>query len=134
MIQKMPAPIQRIVLLSILLLFFAVPHTLEDFATGEPAEAGVPAAVLALVVSAVLAGQAAGLYWLGRGERRGILAHLGVGLFWPVAAGVAQLPSVVSAEPYRSGFISEAYVWGILTVGVLLFASALIALRSSRNV
>ena len=32
---------QRVVILSLLLLFFTLPHTLEDFATGEPAQAGV---------------------------------------------------------------------------------------------
>ena len=40
---------QRVVVLSLLLLFFTIPHTLEDFATGEPAEAGVPAPLLSLV-------------------------------------------------------------------------------------
>jgi len=57
--------------LSFALLYFAVPHTLEDFAVGEPAEAGVPAVVLSLVVATIFAIQAAGLYWLGSGARRG---------------------------------------------------------------
>ena len=31
----------RILVLSLLLFFFALPHTLEDFSTGEPAKQGV---------------------------------------------------------------------------------------------
>jgi hypothetical protein len=50
--------VRWVVILSILLLFFSVPHTLEDFATGEPGNAGIPAPVLSFVVSTVLALQA----------------------------------------------------------------------------
>ncbi len=35
-----------VVILSLLLFFFTVPHTLEDFALGEPARNGVPAPAL----------------------------------------------------------------------------------------
>lgn len=41
--------------LSLLLIFFALPHTLEDFATGEPAKAGAPEFVLAYVISGMFA-------------------------------------------------------------------------------
>lgn len=111
---KPTAMVRRVVILSILLLFFSVPHTLEDFATGEPGKAGIPAPVLSLVVATVLALQALGLYWLGQKQRRGFSVHVGVGLFWPVASGVAQLPTILSGVPYRSGFISVLYVGGIL--------------------
>ena len=108
------ALVRTVVILSILLLFFSVPHTLEDFATGEPGRAGIPAPVLSLVVATVLALQALGLYWLGQKQRQGFFVQAGVGLFWPVASGVAQLPTILSGVPYRSGFISILYVGGIL--------------------
>ena len=120
---------QRIVFLSLLLIFFTIPHTLEDFATGEPAKAGVPAPILSLVVSAVFFLQTLGLYWVGQKQRRGIFIHLGIGLFWPVASGFAQLPTILSEATYRSGAISIFYVAGIIIVGVLLFISALFSLR-----
>jgi hypothetical protein len=120
---------QRIVFLSLLLLFFTIPHTLEDFATGEPAKAGVPAPVLSLVVSTVFFLQALGLYWLGQKQRRGLFIHLGIGLFWPVASGFAQLPTILSEATYRSGAISIFYVAGMIIVGVLLFISTLLSLR-----
>ncbi len=120
--------IQRVVILSLLLLFFTIPHTLEDFATGEPAEAGIPAPLLSLVVSIVFFLQALGLYWLGQKRRRGLLVHVGIGLFWPVASGFAQLPTILNEAPYRSGVISVFYVASMIVVGILLFISALISL------
>ena len=124
--------VRWVVVLSILLLFFSVPHTLEDFATGEPGKAGIPAPVLSLVVATVLALQALGLYWLGQKQRRGLVVQAGVGLFWPVASGVAQLPTILSGVPYRSGFISVLYVGGIIVIGVLLLVFSIAALLQTR--
>ena len=125
--------LRRIVILSILLLYFTVPHTLEDFATGEPGKAGIPAPAISFVVSTIFSLQALGLYWLGQKKRRGLLAQAGVGLFWPLASAFAQLPSIINERPYRSGFISVAYVVGIIVTGVLLFFFSLKALLSIEN-
>jgi hypothetical protein len=119
---------QGVVLLSLLLLFFTVPHTLEDFATGQPAEAGVPAALLALVISIIFSLQGLGLFWLGQNRRRGLFVHVGIGLFWPIASGIAQLPTILSGTPYRSGAISILYVGGMIVVGILLCISSIISL------
>ena len=125
--------IRNVVILSILLFFFSVPHTLEDFATGEPVRAGIPAPVLSLVVATIFGFQALGLYWLGQEKRRGFWVHIVVGLFWPLASGVAQLPTILSGVPYREGFISVFYVGGIIVVGLLLFLFSINALRSNKN-
>lgn len=124
----------RIVLLSLLLMFFAIPHTLEDFALGEPAKAGVPIAALALVIALLVALQALGIYWLGQGQHRGAVVHLLIGLFWPVASGMAQLPIILSGAPYRFGAISLLYVGGMIVVGVLVFGAALAALVEKKTV
>ena len=128
-ITNLPRWQQRVLILSLLLLFFTLPHTLEDFATGEPAKAGVPAPVLSLVVSTMFFVQALGLFLLGRGQRSGLFAHLAVGLFWPIASGIAQLPTILNGTPYRAGAISVIYVVGIILIGVLLLFSAINALR-----
>ncbi|UCD98177.1 MAG: hypothetical protein JSV42_14635 [Chloroflexota bacterium] len=124
---------RRVVILSILLIFFSLPHTLEDFATGEPVRAGIPAPVLSLVVATIFSLQALGLYWLGQANRKGFLVHILVGLFWPLASGLAQLPTILSGVPYREGFISVFYVGGIIVVGLLLFFFSINALRSDIN-
>ncbi len=128
-----PRDRRSVVALSLLLLFFAIPHTLEDFATGEPAEAGVPATVLSLVVALIFSIQALGLYWLGEGRRRGLFVHLGVGLFWPIASGVAQVPAILEDGPYREGTVSVMFVAGLIVVGALVVLSAWRALRRGQS-
>ena len=124
---------RRVVLLSLLLFFFTVPHTLEDFAIGQPAEAGIPAPVLALVISIIFSLQAIGLFWMGQGRRQGLFVQAGVGLFWPVASGVAQLPVILSGAPYRSGIVSLIYVFGMIVVGLLLLTCAVISLKAGEG-
>ncbi len=122
-----------VVVLSLLLFFFALPHTLEDFATGEPAKAGVPVFALAYVIAGMFALQAMGLFWIGRQMHRGYIIHAFLGFFWPIAAGVAQLPTILSGVPYRKGFISVFYVGGMIVVGVMLLISSILALRVSQS-
>lgn len=123
---------RRILILSLLLLFFTIPHTLEDFATGEPAKQGIPAPLLALVVSGLFALQGLGLYGLGQGRRWGNMLHVVIGLFWPVASGLAQVPVILTATPYRAGAISIIYVGGIIVVGALLCLSAILSLMQKK--
>ena len=118
-----------VLVLSLLMFFFALPHTLEDFATGEPAKAGAPVAVLSYVIAGMFALQALGLFWIGRQMRRGYFIHFFLGLFWPIAAGAAQLPTILSGVPYRAGFISVFYVGGMILIGIMLLISSILALR-----
>ena len=122
-----------VVLLSLLLFFFALPHTLEDFATGEPAKAGIPAYVLAYVIAGMFALQGLGLLWIARQMHRGYVLHAFLGIFWPISAGVTQLPTILSGAPYRAGFISIFNVGGMLLIGVLLFMTSILALRVNQS-
>jgi hypothetical protein len=122
-----------VVILSLLLFFFTLPHTLEDFATGKPAKAGVPAHVLAYVIAGIFALQGVGLFWVGRRLHRGYVIHALVGLFWPIAAGVAQLPKILSQGSYRAGFVSMFYVGGMIVVGILLCITSVLALVAGRT-
>lgn len=123
----------NVVLLSLFLFFFTIPHTLEDFATGAPQEAGVPASVLSFVISVVLLVQGLGLYYLGQKNKKGLYIHVGLGLFWPVASGIAQLPAILSGETYRSGISSKLYVFGMIIVGLLMLVASIKFLKSQGN-
>lgn len=125
--------VQRVVFLSLLLLFFTIPHALEDFATGEPAAAGIPAPVLAFVISSVIFLQAVGLYGLGQKRPWGLYTHIAIGLFWPLASGFAQLPTILIGEPYRFGLISVLYVAGMIIVGLLMLLSSILAVLTHRR-
>lgn len=119
--------------LSLLLFFFTVPHTLEDFALGEPARAGIPAPVISTVIAGMFALQALALFWTGRQMHRSYILHAFLGLFWPMAAGVAQVPAILSGGPYRAGFISVFYVAGMLAVGISLLIMSILALIADRK-
>lgn len=120
-----------VVVLSLLLFFFTIPHTLEDFALGEPARNRVPTPILAGVISGLVASQGLALFELGLNRRLGYILHAGIGIFWPLAAGSAQLPVILTAQPYRSGFLSLAYVFGMIVFGLLLCLASVITLSTS---
>lgn len=120
-----------VIVLSLLLIFVALPHTLEDFALGEPVKNGIPAPVLAGVIAGVFALQGLGLFLLGSNQKSGYSIHLGIGLFWPLAAGAAQLPVILTLQPYRAGFISLFYVLGMIILGILLCLAALLGLKGT---
>lgn len=121
-----------VTLLSVALLFFSIPHVLEDFALGEPLKRGVPPAAIAFVVSVLLAVQGLGLHALGRRSVAGLRVHAGLGLLWAIAAGVAQVPELLQPTAYRSGVISAAYVIGVIGVGLALSVVSLLAWLRSR--
>lgn len=122
-----------VILLSLLLFFFTVPHTLEDFALGEPAKAGISAPLLAFVVAGFFALQGLALFWTGRERRWGHGLHAAVGAFWAVTAGAAQLPNILAPGAYRYGAISIFYVAGIVIVGILLALVSLWTWRAGRR-
>jgi len=114
-----------VLVLSLLLMIMVIPHVLEDFALGEPAKNGVPELVLRGVVGGLIAVQALGLYLLGANHRLAYFTQMGVGLVWPLLAGSAQLPAILSTQPYRAGFSSAFFVIGMIVSGVLLFLASL---------
>jgi hypothetical protein len=120
-----------VVSLSLILFFVAIPHTLEDFAQGEPTKNGIPISVLAAVVAGLFALQGLALFWAGQNNRSSYFIHLGLGIFWPLAAGIAQVPVILVSNTYRSGFISVFWVAGMIGVGILLFLASIQALRTS---
>jgi hypothetical protein len=75
--------------------------------------------------------QGLGLFWIGRRLRRGYLVHALLGLFWPLAAGSAQLPIILAQGlDYRAGFMSVFYVGGMIVIGLLMFVVSVIAWRT----
>jgi len=130
--QKLTEWSVRIAGLSLLLIFFTVPHSLEDFSVGEPANAGVSELPLAYAVAVLLALQGLALYWTGQGKPRGYVLHAVLGLIWPIAAGAAQLPVILAPGPYRTGTMSSILVIGIIVVGILLFIASVRAWMTTR--
>ena len=121
-----------VVILSLALFFFTVPHSLEDFAAGELLNSSLPATVISYGVASLFALQALALFWTGRRLRRSYVIHFTLGLFWPFVVGITQLPEILSGSLYRTGSISIYYVIGTIVIGVLLSLFSVLALRASR--
>jgi hypothetical protein len=124
---------KRIVFSSFVLLFFTIPHTLEDFATGAPQEANIPASTLSTFISMIFFLQMLGVYLLALKKKHGVYIHIFLGLFWPVASGIAQLPAIFTVENYRDGFVSKLYVFGMIVIGLFMLFAAIMTLKSSKN-
>lgn len=123
----------RVAALSLILFFFTIPHSLEDFSLDEPAKAGLSVFPLAFVVAGLLAIQGLALFWLGERKLRAYVINAVLGLLWPLIAGSAQLPVIFAPGPYRAGPISEFLVIGIIVVGLLLFFASIQAWRTLKQ-
>jgi len=99
---------------------------------GEPAKNGVPTLVLATIVAGLFALQSLALYWAGQKDQRSHFIHAGLGIFWPLAAGSAQLPVILTSIHYRSGFVSVLYVGGMMVIGILLLLASIQSLRTDQ--
>lgn len=124
----------RVAGLSLVLLFFTIPHSLEDFSVGEPAEAGISEITLAFVVAGLIALQGAALFWVGERKTKGFVIHAVLGVLWPLAAGAAQLPVILTQDTYRSGTISVVLVIGVIVVGILLFYASIRGWMTRREI
>lgn len=120
---------KTVLALSLLLIIMVIPHVLEDFAVGEPAKNGVPVLLLQGVVASLIAIQAFGLYNIGGNHRVGYFIQVGIGFIWPLLAGIAQLPTILTGNHYRSGFISVFFVFGVVIVGILLLTMSIFSLK-----
>jgi hypothetical protein len=114
-------------------------HFVVGFGGGRVAYRGAcqsrtPVLILAYVIAGMFALQGLGLFWIGRHMRRGYRVHVLLGLFWPLVAGSAELPKILSQGlAYRAGFISVFYVGGMIVIGILLFIVSILALKAGRS-
>ena len=117
----------------IVLIAFGVPHFVDDFLYGIPAEFGLTnpqAQVLGGVFFSLLV---LFLILAERGLRSGYYATFGIGVFLAAAIVLRHLEGVLAPEPYWGGFVSEVSIIGLLISCIVLVAASLRALYVSRN-
>lgn len=117
-----------VLILSLALFFFTVPHNVEDFAYGEPARFGLPPLVVVLGLSAVFAAQGLALFWTGGQSRRGLILHAVLGFSWAIAAVAAHVGELLQAGTYRTGLPSVVFLLGIVLVGAGLGVASILGL------
>jgi hypothetical protein len=118
------------IVLYLLLAFFAIPHLIDDFLYGIPDDFGI-----SNITAQVLAGVFIVIYLiifrdLILGKRRGTMEAGAMGLFLALAGILKHIPLILLPGPYWSGWFSEGLIFGLILSGLLLFFLAVIKLVS----
>ena len=118
-----------VILLYLVLAFFAVPHLIDDFLFGIPAEFG-----LSIHFTQVLAGIFIVIYLgilipLAQGKKGGLYSAMGMGIFLALAGILKHIPLIVQPGPYWSGWFSESLIFGLILSGIAVAVAALSALK-----
>lgn len=122
-------PAGSILLLSVLLIVFTLPHSIEDVLHGEPARFGMGTASYAFGLALLYAFQGLCLYWVGAGHRYGLIGHILLGFGWGISAIFVHFPEALAPGMYRSGPISVGLLIGMALIGVALGITSAIDLR-----
>lgn len=109
--------------------FFAIPHLIDDFLFGIPAEFG-----LSVHQTQVLAGIFIVLYLgilipLAQKKRGGVYGALSMGIFLALAGILKHIPLIIQPGPYWSGWFSEGLIIGMILSGIAVAGAALLALK-----
>jgi hypothetical protein len=118
-----------VVLVALVLTFFAIPHLIDDFLYGIPAEFGLsePAAqVLSSIFAVVLVLSTVAA---GKGLRMGYYACACLGITLALAGLLKHVPRMIDPGPYWGGLFSELLIVGLILSGLLLAIVAWRALR-----
>lgn len=111
------------------LAFFAVPHLIDDFLFGIPAEFG-----LSVHLTQVLAGIFIVIYLgilvpLAQGKKGGLYSAMGMGAFLALAGILKHIPRMIQPGPYWSGGFSEGLIIGLILSGLSVIILGLAVLR-----
>lgn len=122
------------VALGIAMSFFAIPHLIDDFLFGIPAEFGLTnqvAQVLGGVFTVVLV---LVLVMAGREEKIGYYGAAFLGAFLALAGILKHIPRILLPGPYWGGWFSEFLIYGLIISGLALLFVSVLAVRALSNV
>jgi hypothetical protein len=125
----------QVLVLSALSVPFTLTHAVEDFSAGIPARFGLQLLPAAFVLSLAYAGQVVAAALTARGNTRGDVLNMLLGLVWLVAAAADHLPEVifVSTDAYRAGLVSKTLEIGIMLVTAGWTLASFNLLRADRR-
>jgi hypothetical protein len=116
----------------IFLSFFAIPHLIDDFLFGIPAEFGMTnqfAQFLSGLFTVMLIWV---LVWVSKGRKIGFISSIFLGSFLALAGIIKHIPKIIQPGPYWSGWFSELLILGLIVTGIVLAGvSTLAVIRSS---
>jgi hypothetical protein len=115
------------------LTFVAIPHLIDDFLFGVPAEFGLSnqttqiLAGIFVVVLVIIYGE------LVQFRKRGVLGAMFMGIFLALAGFLKHIPLILKPGPYWSGWFSEALIIGLIISGLSLTTLGAIYLASGSS-
>jgi hypothetical protein len=118
------------IFLYLALAFFSIPHLIDDFLFGIPAEFGISvhlAQVLAGVFIVIYLGI---LVLLARGKKSGLYSAMGMGGFLALAGILKHLPRILQPGSYWSGWFSEFLILGMILFGLALLLAGVFIMMS----
>ena len=118
---------QWVVCAYLVLAFFSVPHLIDDFLFGVPAEFG-----LSIHFTQFLAGVFIVIYLgilipLARGKKSGKIGAMSMGGFLALAGFLKHIPRIIQPGPYWSGWFSEVLIFGVILSGLGVILAGMFA-------
>ena len=110
------------------LAFFAVPHLIDDFLFGIPAEFGLSVHLAQFLAGIFIVIYLGILIPLSRGRRGGLYSAMGMGGFLALAGILKHLPLILRPGPYWSGWFSEFLILGLILSGLAVILAGLLVL------
>jgi hypothetical protein len=110
----------RVVLLYLILALFAIPHLIDDFLYGVPADFGISNQTAQILAGFFIVIYLGLLIPLVEGKRGGLYGVMGMGIFLALAGILKHIPLILQPGPYWSGWFSEALIAGLILSGITL--------------
>jgi hypothetical protein len=121
------------VAVALILSFFAIPHLIDDFLYGVPAEFSLSVPLTQVLAGVFAVALTLSIVLAGRDRRAGYYACLFWGVFLALAGVLKHIPRILNPGPYWSGWFSEFLIYGLVISGITLGVVSIWALRTFRN-
>ncbi len=118
----------------IVMSFFVIPHLIDDFLFGIPAEFGLAnqeAQVLGGIFTVVLI---LVLVIAGRGQKVGYYGAAILGAFLALAGILKDVPRMLMSGSYWGGWFSEFLICGLIISGLVLLFVSIRAVKAEADV
>lgn len=122
--------LENLVLINgVIMTAVAIPHLIDDFLFGIPAEFGISNQQAQFLAGVFAAALIAIFSLAARGHRWGYAGTAFLGGFLALAGILKHVPRILQPGPYWSGMFSETLIWMLIFSGVSLTILSIGALR-----
>jgi len=118
------------VFLYLALAVFSIPHLIDDFLFGIPAEFGISNRTAQILAGVFILLFMLIFLELARGRKRGLYGAIFMGSFLTLAGILKHIPLMIQPGPYWSGWFSETLILGLILSGITLTIFSVLALKN----